>query len=143
MQGTRQSLRIQLYRLHCLFADTLRRIHGDTVTGMDSRSLDMLHNARNQNILSIAYRINLDFLSHQIFIHKNRMLLRNLVNDTDKFADILIADGDSHALSAEHVGRSDEHWIAKVIRRLNCLLTGKYRMSCRSWNLTQPENPVK
>ena len=40
------------------------RIYGDTVSGMDTGALDMLHDTRDQDILSVADRVNLDLLSH-------------------------------------------------------------------------------
>ena len=51
-----------------------RRVYGDTVTGMDTGTLDMLHDTRNQDIvLSVTDRIYLDFFSYDIFIYQNRV----------------------------------------------------------------------
>ena len=41
-----------------------RRIYGDTVSGVDTGTLDMLHDTRNQDIGSVAHRVNLNLFAH-------------------------------------------------------------------------------
>ena len=41
------------YFFHSLFVKAHRRIHAYAVSGVDARALDMLHYARNQNVLSV------------------------------------------------------------------------------------------
>ena len=64
-------------------ADGLCRIYGNTVSGVDACTLDVLHDTRNQNVLAVAYCIDLDFFAHQVFINQDRMLLCDLVDDSD------------------------------------------------------------
>ena len=42
--------------------------------------------------VTVAYGVDLDLLAYQIFIYKDRMILRDPVDDADKFVDIVIAD---------------------------------------------------
>ena len=56
-------------RLLVVLGDALRRIYGDTVAGMDTGTLDMLHDTRDQNIGTVADRIDLDLLTHDILIN--------------------------------------------------------------------------
>ena len=53
------------------------RIYRDGVSGMDTRTLDVLHDTRNQNGLAVADRVNLQLGTHQVFINQDRIL--NLV----------------------------------------------------------------
>ena len=110
---------------------------------MDTRALDMLHDTRNQDILSIADRVYLNLLTLQILVHQNRMLLGDPVDDADELFHILIVDGNLHALAAQYVGRANQNRIAQLVCCLLCLLGGKYRMSLGSRNLTLLQNLVK
>ena len=111
------------------------RIYGDTVSGMHASTLDVLHNARNQDIGTVTYGVDLDFLTYNIFIYKDRMILRDLVDDADEFVNIVVVDADLHTLSAKNVGRSYQNRIAQVISCFLCFLSGKYSMSGRSRDL--------
>ena len=90
----------------CSFTDSLCRIYGNTVTGVDSRTLNMLHDTRNQNVLAVTYSVYLNLFAHQVFIYQDRMILRDLVNDSNVFFYILIADCNTHSLSAKNIGRT-------------------------------------
>ena len=65
------------------------RIYGDTVSGMDTGTLDMLHDTRDQDIGTVTYRVDLDFLTYNIFIYQDRMILCDLVDDADEFVNIV------------------------------------------------------
>ena len=54
----------------------------------------------------------------QIFINKDRVILCNPVDDSDKFINLVIVDGDLHALSAEYIGRTHQHRIAQTVAPL-------------------------
>ena len=79
---------------------------------MHASTLDVLHNARNQDIGTVTYGVDLDFLTYNIFIYKDRMILRDLVDDADEFVNIVVVDADLHTLSAKNVGRTNEYRIA-------------------------------
>ena len=82
---------------------------------MDARTLNVLHDTRNQHIFAVAYRIDLNLLADQIFVNEDRVFLCNPVDDTDKCIHILIIDRDLHALTAEYIRRPDEYRIAQLI----------------------------
>ena len=100
MQAVRKLLRVVFEHTLDLRCDRLCRIHGNTISGMDTCTLDMLHDTRDQDIVAITYGINLDFLTHQIFINQNRMLLLMAIDNLHKLNDILIRDCNLHPLSA-------------------------------------------
>ena len=73
---------------------------------MDTGTLNMLHDTRDQDIRSVTDSIYLDLLAHNVLIYQDRMLLGDLVDDTDKFVNIFIADSNLHALSPQYIGRT-------------------------------------
>ena len=79
---------------------------------MDAGPLDVLHDARDDNVLPVANGVHLDLLALDVFIHQDRMLLGDPVDDANEFVDIPVVDGDLHALAAQHIGRADKHRIA-------------------------------
>ena len=129
--------------LFCFLADGLSRVYGNTVTGVDSGTLDMFHNTRNQDILAIAYSIYFDFLTHQVFINKDRVLLCDLVDHTDILFYVLIAYSDSHALTAKYIGRTNQNRIAQLICRFLSFLSSKYCLSLWSRDLAFFKNLVE
>ena len=129
-------------RLRAL-CQALRRVNGDTVSGMDSRALDVLHDTRDQDIGSVAHRIYLDLLALQIFVYKDRMILRDPVDDADELINVIVIDSDLHALAAKHVGRADQNRIAQTVCHFFCFLSGKYSSSCRTRDLALFQDLVK
>ena len=121
--------------IFCFLADGLCRIYGNTVSGVDTCTLDMLHDSRDQNVLAITNRIYLDLFSHQILIYQDRMLLCDLVDDADVFFHILITDCNTHPLAAQNIGRTNQYRIPKLVCRLFRFLCSKYRMTLWSWDL--------
>ena len=117
------------------FRQALRRIDRDTVSGVDARTLDMLHDARNQDVCAVAYRVDLDLLALQVLVHQDRVILRDPVDDADELVDIIVIDGDLHALAAQHVGRTHEHRIAQAVRHFFGFLSGEYGAACRTRDL--------
>ena len=112
MQCLRQALGIFYNRLFYFLTDRRSRIYGNTVSGVHTGTLNMLHNTGDKNICSITYGINFDFLTLQIFIYKNWMILRNTVDDTNKFFDFFIIESNLHALSTKYVRRTNKYRIS-------------------------------
>ena len=115
MQRSGKPSGILLNRLLCLLADALCRIYRDTVAGMDPRPLDMLHDPRDQDICAVADSIHLDLLSHQVFVHQDRMILCDPVNDADELFDVMIANGNLHSLASQHIGWPYQHRISQAV----------------------------
>ena len=89
---------------------------------MYARAFDMLHNTGNQNILAVADSINFGFGTLQIFIDKDRVLLRIAVDDRHELFDFLVGNRDLHALAAKYVGRTYKHGIAQTVSNCLCFL---------------------
>ena len=117
------------------FRQALRRIDRDTVSGVDARTLDMLHDARDQDVCTVAYRIDLDLLALQVLVYQDRMILRDPVDDADELVDIIVIDGDLHALAAQHVGRTHKHRIAQAVRHFFGFLRREYGAAGRTRDL--------
>ena len=71
---------------------------------MDSRSLNVLHDAGDEDVLAVADGIHFDLLTHDVFVNQDGMLLSDLVDDADEFVDVLVVYGNLHSLAAQHVG---------------------------------------
>ena len=110
---------------------------------MDAGALNMLHNARNHRIDSVADGVNLNLGPHDIFVHQNGVLLCDAVDNADLLYDVLIRVGNVHSLPAKHIGRPDKHRIAQFIRRPDCFFTGKDHAALGTGNLTFKKNFVK
>ena len=110
---------------------------------MYSCPLNVLHNTRNQNVLTVADSIHFNLFSYNILIYQNRMILGNHINNTNKLINIMVIDADLHTLSAQHIGGTHQNRISQLIRCLLGLFCSKYRLSCRSRNLALLQNLIK
>ena len=104
VQGSGQLFRVVHDGPLVALRDALGRVNGDTVSGMDSRSLNVLHDAGDEDVLAVADGVHLDLLAHDVFVNQDGMLLSNLVDDADEFVDVLVVYGNLHSLAAQHVG---------------------------------------
>jgi hypothetical protein len=86
--------------LFCFLADGLCRIYGNTVSGVDTCTLDMLHDSRNQDVLTIAYCIDIWFIDKLAILVEMEQALKTQKLDKDllleakrlEFPDYIIAD---------------------------------------------------
>ena len=99
---------------------------------MDSCPFYMLHYSRDQNVISVTNGIYLDFLTHHVFVNKDRMILGDLIDDSYEFIYLFIIKGNSHSLSAKYIGRTYKNGISQIVRGTDSFFRGIYRMSCRS-----------
>ena len=143
MKGPCQLFCILHQGLLVALSDALGRVNGDTVAGMDTGTLDMLHDTRDQDVGAVADGVHLDLLAHDIFIHQDRMLLGDLVDDADELVDILVADGDLHALAAKNVGGAHQYRITQLVGCLFGLLCCKYSLSLGSGDAALLQDLVK
>ena len=143
MKSLSQLLGVLYNGVDIMLCNILRRIYRDTVSGMDTGTLNMLHDTRDQNVSSITDGIYFDLFTHNIFIYQDRMLLSNLVDNTDKFINIFVTDRDLHALSAQYIGRTYQNRISQLVGSLLCLFCCKYSMSRRSRNMALFQDLIK
>ena len=143
MKGFCKTLCIFFNFTLCHFRNALRRIYRNTVTRMDSGTLNMFHNTRDQNVCSVTYCIDLNFFTDQIFINQNRVILCNTVDDSDKFINIMIVDCNLHSLSAKYIRRTNQYRISETVGNLFCFFSGKYCISLRTWNIALCKDLVK
>ncbi len=110
---------------------------------MDACTFDMLHNTGNQYLLAVAYRVDLYLLPLQIFVHQDRMVLSDPVDDPDKLVDIVIIDGDLHPLAAQHIRRPYQDRITKAVRNLPGFFGRVDRTAAWPWDLTFLQNLIE
>ena len=91
---------------------------------MDTRSFNVLHNAGNENVLSVADGVHFYLRAHQVLIHKHGVfyLLRKYYVHVLRHVRFGIAY--LHVLTAQHVGRTEQRGIAYLARHLDCLFLG-------------------
>ena len=126
-----------------MIADRRCRIYRNTVSGMYTGTLDMFHNTRDQDICTIAYRINLNFFTHQVFIDQDRMILCDLINGINKFYDFIIIEGNMHALSAKYIRRTNKHRITYAVCCHFCFLSRINSITCCSRNIRLLQDFIK
>ena len=126
-----------------LRSDGMSRINGDTVAGVHTGTLDMLHDTRDQDVGPVTDRIHLDLFSLEILVHQNRMILSDPVDDTDKLIDLLVIERDLHTLSAQHIGGTHQDRISYPVCHFLGLLGGKDRASGCSRNMGLLQNLVE
>ena len=110
---------------------------------MDTGTLNVLHNTRDQDIVAITYCIDLDLLTLQIFIYQDRMILCDPVDDADKFFHIFIIDSDLHTLAAKYIRRTNQYRVTKTVGNLFCFLCSIYGSSLWSRDLALLQDLIK
>ena len=99
---------------------------------MDACPLHVFHNARDQDIRPVTDRIHFQLLTQHIFVYQDRVVLGYAVDHADVLIDVLIADRDLHALSAENVRGTHENRVAQSRGRRLCFFRGKYGLALRA-----------
>lgn len=84
---------------------------------MDACALEMLHDARDEDVVAVADGVDFDLAAHHVLVDQNRVLDLVAGDDLHELAHVGFLVGDFHALTAENVGRTDENRIAKPRRR--------------------------
>ena len=102
---------------------------------MDARTLDVFHHTRNEEVLAVADGVHLALGAHQVFVHQHRVRHIHMAGDDGHvFPHIVLIVGDDHILSAQHVGRTQQHRVAQLCAGGQCLLTGEHRVALRARN---------
>ena len=110
---------------------------------MDAGALQMLHDARNQDVLAVANGVNFDFSTHQVLVDQYRIFNLGTGDDAHILADVRFLIGDFHALTAQYIRRTNQYRIAQTIRNLNSFFLGKYRVALCARNAGLVQDDVK
>ena len=81
---------------------------------MHTGPLDVFHDAGDEHILTIADGVHFQLDAHKVFVDEHRVFDLVGQDDAHVFFDVLVAEGDDHILSAQHIGRPHEHRIAQA-----------------------------
>ena len=98
---------------------------------MDSGSLDVLHDSGNEYVLSVTDCVNLKLRSLHVFVNQHRILNALCQNDFHVFLYVRVVESDDHVLSAKHVGRTQQHRVLNLVRRIQSLLQSKNGQTLR------------
>ena len=102
---------------------------------MNTRSLNKLHNTGNENIVSVADCINLNFLTANILINKNGLVLIDFNCSFKVVAKLTLVCNYLHSASTKHEARTYKHGITYFSRRLNTIFNPCNRASLGLRNL--------
>ncbi len=96
---------------------------------MDPCLLDVLHDARDDDVLAVAQRIHITLgRALQEVVNQHRPLLRILNRRRHVAHDRLVVVRDHHGATAQHIARPHQHRIAHTIRARNRLCNaGRHR----------------
>ena len=97
---------------------------------MDAGALQMLHDARNQDVFAVANGVNFNLSTHQVLVDQYRIFNLGTGDDAHILADVRFLIGDFHALTAQYIRRTNQYRIAQTIRNLNSFFLGKYENEC-------------
>ena len=86
---------------------------------MDTGTFHKLHDPGDKYLFSIADRIDLDFLTNDIFIYQNRLILIHLYSILQVMAQHLFIRYDFHGTSAQYKTRSYQYRITDLGRCLH------------------------
>ena len=89
---------------------------------MYARALEMLHDARHEDVLPVADGINLNLFAHQIFIDQNRVVDAVPRNYFHILGYIGVVISYYHVLATQNIRRTQQHGVAERICGSHCLL---------------------
>ena len=103
----------------------------------------MLHDTRDNDIFSVANRINFSLNTLKVLIYKDRMILSISVDDVHELFYLFIAKSNLHALSAKYVRRSYKYGITKAICNFFCFLCSINRSTLCTLDLSLFKDLIK
>ena len=142
-QRNSQTLGIIQDLFHKIIGQAPCRINGNGVSGVNAGSFDMLHDAGDQDIRSIADSIDLKLGPHHVLVDQNRVFDILGKDNIHIFVDIFFVKGDDHVLSPQDVGGSEQDRIADFIRRFKGLLLRHDGIANRPFDLKLFQKLVK
>src|SRR5690606_5497101 len=104
------------------------------VAGVYARGLDVLHDADNIHILSIAYGIAFRFYSAVEKVIKEYFIFWQVLPDiNDVFLEFLFVDHDLHALATQHIGGTYQQRESDLFGHLQCVVWIGGNAEVRVW----------
>ena len=103
----------------------------------------MLHDTGDNNILTVANRINFSLNALKVLINKDRMILSISVDDVHELLYLFIGKSNLHALSAKYVRRSYKYGITKAICNFFCFLSSINRSTLCTLDLSLFKNLIE
>ena len=111
------------------------RIDADRVARVDTRVLDMLHDAGDEDILAVADGVHLQLLAHDVAIDQHRLVHVDLHGGLQVVAQALFVRDDLHGAAAQHVARTHQHRITDAGRSLHARLDVRHGLGFGLRNL--------
>ena len=72
---------------------------------MDARTLDVLHNTRDEDLLAVANGVDLQLLAHDVTVDQHRRIDVDLDGGLEIMTQTLLVGDDLHGAAAQHVTR--------------------------------------
>ena len=69
---------------------------------MNARTLDKLHDSGNEHVLTVANRVNLDFLALDVLVDENRLVFVYLNRGSEVHSELFFIRDYLHCASAEN-----------------------------------------
>ena len=94
-----------------------RRVDGEGVSGVHSRTFDVLHDARDECFLAVADRIDFSLDSFEVLVDEDRLAggdFDSIGHVADEIAWVL---NDLHGATTEDIAGANKDWIADELRR--------------------------
>ena len=83
--------------------EVLCGIYRNRVARVDARTLDMLHNARDKEVLAVADSVDLDLRSHHVLVDEDGIFDVVAHDNAHVLLDVGVGVSDYHILSAEYI----------------------------------------
>ena len=83
---------------------------------MNARTLNVLHDSRNEDVLTVTDCIDFKLGSHHVLVDEYRIFNPLPQDNLHVFLYIILIEGDDHVLTAEDIGRPEQYGIADPIR---------------------------
>ena len=96
---------------------------------MNACTLNMLHNTRNEYILSVADTVNFQFLAHNVFVNKYRLFCIYINSGLKIVAKRLLIRYNLHCTTAQHERRTNKNRISDFFGNCNALLDIGYSLA--------------
>src|SRR5699024_9128604 len=94
--------------------------HRGRVTGVNPRRLDMLHDAGNVHVIAVVDRIHIYFYGiFQKLVDEKSVFRMGFEHALGIEFELILFDGNTHALAAQHVAGTDKHRVADAIGNLD------------------------